>query len=56
MQSVKRSGRIYGKYWQLAASTCTVNFMGACRLFIVLITHGKAVNGKVGDVKDIVGM
>ena len=24
-------------------STCTVNFTGACRLFTVTITHGRAV-------------
>ena len=27
----KRSRRVESKYWQLAASICTVNFTGACR-------------------------
>ena len=41
--TVKRSRRFYGKYWQLAASTCSVNFKSVCRLFTVIITHGRAV-------------
>ena len=36
--TVKKSRRFYGKYWQLAASTCTINFTGACKLFIVITT------------------
>ena len=42
MHTLKRSRRFYGKYWELAANTCTGNFTGACRLFTVIITHGRA--------------
>ena len=34
--TVKSSHRFYGKYRQLAASTRTANFTGACRLFTVV--------------------
>ena len=54
--TVKKISQIYGKYWLLAASTCTVNFTGTCRLFTVIITHGRVVYGKVGNVYDKVGM
>ena len=37
--TVKRSRRIYCKYWQLASSTCTVNFTGACRLYTITKTY-----------------
>ena len=56
LYTVKRSRRFYGKHWQLATSTCTVNFTGACRLFTAIITHGRVVKSKVSNVQDIIGM
>ena len=35
--------RFYGKFWQLAANTCTVDFTDANRLFTVILTHERAV-------------
>ena len=50
LYTVKISRKMYGKYLQLAASTCTKNFAGACRLFTVIIMHGRAVQVKVGYI------
>ena len=41
--TIKRSRKFYGNYWQLTASTCTVNFTDGWWLFTVIIKHDRAV-------------